>query len=253
MDLVAYQTREGQVFETLFEKLEEMRQALGGRVFDVLGRLFEGDDLRTLMMQAVLEGESDAARGWMQRVIEAVSREHIDLVLKQEALNVTVFGPGIVATLREQLQRAELQRLVPYYIASFFKAAFDDIGGAIFPREADRYEITRVPRDVQRLTERQSRPVARRYERVCFDKARVHVDRKPPDAQFIAPGHPLLDGTIEVLLERYGGLLIRGAILVDERAGAPATPRAMFAVRQDITDARPTPSGAPRRPSALPG
>ena len=36
-NLVAEDTREGQVFQRLFEKLEEQRKALGDQVFDVLG------------------------------------------------------------------------------------------------------------------------------------------------------------------------------------------------------------------------
>ena len=43
-NLVAEETREGDVYRKLLEKLEEARKALGGQVFDVLGKLqFEGD------------------------------------------------------------------------------------------------------------------------------------------------------------------------------------------------------------------
>ena len=41
-NLVAEDTREGQVFQRLLEKLEEQRKALGGQVFDVLGEAFRG-------------------------------------------------------------------------------------------------------------------------------------------------------------------------------------------------------------------
>ena len=41
-NLVADDTREGQVFQRLFEKLEEQRKALGDQVFDVLGEAFRG-------------------------------------------------------------------------------------------------------------------------------------------------------------------------------------------------------------------
>ena len=42
-NLVADETREGDVYRKLLDKLEESRRALGGRVFDVLGKLqFEG-------------------------------------------------------------------------------------------------------------------------------------------------------------------------------------------------------------------
>src|SRR5258708_26205972 len=46
-NLVADETREGDVYRTLLEKLEQARQALGGQVFDVLGKLqFDGKSLR---------------------------------------------------------------------------------------------------------------------------------------------------------------------------------------------------------------
>ncbi len=37
--LVADETREGDVYRKLLDKLEEARKALGGHVFDVLGKL----------------------------------------------------------------------------------------------------------------------------------------------------------------------------------------------------------------------
>ena len=43
-NLIAEETREGDVYRTLLEKLEEARKALGGQVFDVLGKVqFEGE------------------------------------------------------------------------------------------------------------------------------------------------------------------------------------------------------------------
>src|SRR5262249_9299279 len=48
-NLVAEETREGDVYRKLLEKLEQARKALGGQVFDVLGKLqFEGRPLREL-------------------------------------------------------------------------------------------------------------------------------------------------------------------------------------------------------------
>ena len=42
-NLVAHETREGEVYRTLLEKIEEARKALGGQVFDVLGKMqFDG-------------------------------------------------------------------------------------------------------------------------------------------------------------------------------------------------------------------
>src|SRR5690606_7719814 len=81
-------------------------------------------------------------------------------------------------------------------------------------------------------------PVLKQYERVCFDKPLISVPGKPL-AAFICPGHPLLDATLDLLLERHRDILKRGAVLVD-----PTDPdtevRALFYLEQSIHDARPT-------------
>ena len=52
-NLVAKDTREGEVYHRLLEKLDEERKALGGQVFDVLGQLtFEDRPLRELLLEA---------------------------------------------------------------------------------------------------------------------------------------------------------------------------------------------------------
>src|SRR3546814_2082536 len=61
-NLVAADTREGEVYARLLEKLEAARAALGGRVYDVLGELFEGTPLRDLLFEAIQYGEQAAVR-----------------------------------------------------------------------------------------------------------------------------------------------------------------------------------------------
>ena len=56
-NLVAEETREGEVWKRLFEKLEEERQALGGGVFDILGKLFRDQPLRELLIEAIRYGD----------------------------------------------------------------------------------------------------------------------------------------------------------------------------------------------------
>ena len=56
-NLVASETREGDVFNTLLDKLEQQRESLGGAVFDVLGKCFTDTSLRKLLMDAIRHGE----------------------------------------------------------------------------------------------------------------------------------------------------------------------------------------------------
>ena len=141
-----------------------------------------------------------------------------------------------VATIREMMERAEARRLQPHYIESFFMEAFCHLGGQIHRREAGRYEITRVPGPIRERDRQIGRmePVLERYERACFEKDKING---PPVAAYLCPGHPLLDATVDLILERYRDLMKRGAVLVDE-AGDGEDVRALFYLEHAVQDGR---------------
>ncbi|HDE1742949.1 TPA: DEAD/DEAH box helicase, partial [Klebsiella pneumoniae] len=69
-NIVANETREGAVFQKLFEKLEIEKSALGGKVFDILGEAFDNVSLKDLLIEAIRYGEDPATRAKMDQVIE---------------------------------------------------------------------------------------------------------------------------------------------------------------------------------------
>ena len=70
-NLVASNTREGEVFTRLLDKIEEQRKAYGGKVFDVLGEAFTETPLRSLLMDAIQYGERPDVKAKMHEVIDA--------------------------------------------------------------------------------------------------------------------------------------------------------------------------------------
>ena len=80
-----------------------------------------------------------------------------------------------------------------------------------------------------------------RYERITFEKALISVPGKPL-AAFVCPGHPLLDATIDLVLERYRDLLKRGAILVDPHDAGEEV-RILAYLEHTLQDARSDRSG----------
>jgi SNF2 family DNA or RNA helicase len=69
-NLVAEETREGEVYLTLLEKLSEAKKALGGQVFDILGKVaFEGRPLRELLVEAIRYGDQPEVRARLTRVV----------------------------------------------------------------------------------------------------------------------------------------------------------------------------------------
>jgi len=247
-NLVAEETREGDVYRTLLEKMEEARKALGGQVFDVLGKLqFEGRPLRDLLIEAIRYGELPEVRARLTHAItEAVDRPHLQALMEEQALANEVMDASGVARVREDMERANARRLQPHYIEEFFIEAFKRLGGTIREREPRRYEITHVPAPVRNRDRviGTAEPVLERYERVVFEKELI-APQGQPLAAFVCPGHPLLDATLDLTLERHRDLLRRGTILVDDRD--PGTePRMLFYMQHAIQDASLLPSGERR-------
>ncbi len=247
-NLVASETREGAVFKRLFEKLEQEKEALGGKVFDILGKVsFDNRPLRELLIRAVRHGSEQEVRTQLTQAIEsAFDREALIRLMRQHALTDDVMDTHTVDAMREHMERMEARRLQPHFIEAFFKEAFRMLGGKMSAREKGRYEITYVPA-VVRDRDRQighGEPVLQRYERVCFDKAYRTVAGAVP-ARLICPGHPLLEALLDVLRERSADVLKRGAVLVDENDPGTSA-RLLFYIEHTIQDRTLLPGGSRR-------
>ena len=244
-NLVAEETREGDVYHTLLEKLAEARETLGGQVFDVLGKLqFDGKPLRELLIEAIRYGEQPEVRARLNHVVAtAFDPNQLRDLLEDRALAHDAMDASRVYRIREEMERAEARRLQPHYIESFFLEAFRRLGGSVKQREPRRYEVTHVPAPVRNRDRLIGigEPVLPRYERIAFEKTLV-APQGQPLAAFVCPGHPLLDATIDLTLERHRDLLRRGTVLVDERDPG-IRPRVLFYLEHSIQDASITRSG----------
>jgi hypothetical protein len=238
-NLVAAETREGQVFERLLTKLAEQSKALGGRVFDVLGDdIFEDTSLRDLLMQAVRYGEQPEVRARLDQIVDAAVGEKLQEALKERALLTEMMSAGDVELIRERMEEAEARKLQPHFIRAFFLEAFRLLGGQISKREPGRYEVTRVPAEVRSRGRAIAigTPIVDRYARLTFEKELIGP-RGQPQAQLLAPGHPLLDATVDLILGRYRSLLKQGTVLIAD-ADESEEPRALVYVDHAIQNAK---------------
>ena len=247
-NLIAEETREGDVYHRLLEKLEEARKALGGQVFDVLGKVqFDGKPLRELLLEAIRYGERPEVQARLtQAVSDAFDRGQVEDLLEESALAKDSMDTTQVLRIREEMERAEVRRLQPHYIESFFLEAFRLLGGRVAEREHRRYQVTHVParlRDRDRLIGLGD-PVLQRYERITFEKSLMAPSGQPP-AAFVCPGHPLLDATIDLTLERHRDLLRQSAVLVDDNDDGDQ-PRILVYLEHSIEDGSRTRSGEQR-------
>jgi len=236
-NLLAKDTREGDVYYRLLDKLNAEREALKDKVFDVLGQLFDQRALRDLLMEAIRYGSDPEVKARINRVVDsAVDRDHLRRLLDLRALAHDSMDLSKVQAIREDMDRAHARRLQPNYIQAFFSEAFQKLGGRMSRREPGRFEITHVPsaiRERDRLIGCGA-PILKRYERVCFEKDKVDAQ---PRANLICPGSPLLDATIDLVLERHGDVLKRGSVLVDE-SSTDEVPRLLFYLEHAVQDGR---------------
>jgi hypothetical protein len=235
-NLLAQDTREGEVYIQLLEKLDNARKALGDKVFDVLGQLFTGRSLRELLMDAVRYNADPAVKARMQEIDEAVNSDHLLELLERRALVKQGMDTSKVRDLRQQMERAMARRIHPHYVHDFFLEAFRRLGGKAFPREQGRYEITHVS---PQLLDRDQQigvgvPVQPRYERICFENE--HVGQSPR-AELVSPGHPLLEACISLIWERHGEVLGQGAVLIDDQDPG-AEPRLLVCLEHGLQDGR---------------
>ena len=73
-NLVAKETREGDVYHRLLKKIEVESAALQGRVFDILGEVFEETSLKDLLIQAIRYGDQPEVRAEIDQEDRSVPR-----------------------------------------------------------------------------------------------------------------------------------------------------------------------------------
>jgi hypothetical protein len=221
-NLVAADTREGRVLKRLFDKLDEIRNALGtDKVFDILGDVLQGRELSELMVQAAASarGIDDILRD-LDIELDETYLEHVRQSLGESLATRYIDYTGI----REMADAAREHRLIPEYTEAFFKKAMDAAGGRWRDRtlgeggsphhfialDSMPYEIRQIARaDTFRRSHGQ---MLDRYPLVTFDK---EIAYRFPEAEFVSFGHPLFEATLAWIERSFSGLLQKGAVFTD--------------------------------------
>ncbi|BBG03919.1 MULTISPECIES: helicase-related protein [Pseudonocardia] len=233
-NLVAEDTREGQVFTRLLTKMEEQRRAYGGRLFDVLGDAFTETSLRDLLMKAIRYGDDPERRAEMFDVVDAEVSSGLNELLIERALAQEALSPHELEQLRKEMDEAAARRLQPHYVELFFRDAFTRLGGRISRREVGRHQISNVPATLRARQRPGSRtPLTTRYERVTFEPSRVEGFGRR--AELLAPGHPLMDTVLDATVEAHRSALDRGAVLFDPHDFG-TVPQLVVALTGEIVD-----------------
>lgn len=213
VNMVAHQTREGRVLKTLLEKLERIRRELGSdKVFDVIGRLFQGVSLSEIIMRAVAEDRADEESKNLEGL---ATLERVEAV--QEADSKLRLGGGEVASqlpaLIAQQERDQFNRLLPGYVRRFMEKTAPRLGISIAGDLNGRFHLERLPLP---LTLALEEATAGRRVPLTVDKP-----EQEEDVLFLRPGEPFFDRYSNYFCERVSQDALRGATFVDPYASEP--------------------------------
>jgi len=212
-NLVNEDTREGMVLARLLDKLKEIREALGDKVFDVIGEIFPGKDFYQLVIEAAANARDIDE---ILKTIEAkLDEEYIAKV--KDALGESLATRFIDYTrIKEMAEKAKEYRLIPEYTENFFVRAFEKAGGRI-TKTGEFYRIDSIPYEIRKIAAEESfkntwGTLASKYRNITFDK---DVAMKNADAEFVSFGHPLFEAVMEWVLRNYLKDCMKGAVFRD--------------------------------------
>ena len=196
----ATNTVEGQLLERLHTKLEEMRVALGGRVYDVIGRMLDvnGLDFEQLVKDTLANPKRRDAS--LERIsglsAEKLQEYEQDVGIAQATRNIDL------SWVRRRDWESEERRLMPEYVEGFFLDAAEQVRLRVDRRADGLFRTEHVParlrsddlESVRRLGS--SQPA---YRKLTFRKE-VRDRAEHEDAVLLSPGHPLFAAVSELLV-----------------------------------------------------
>jgi len=198
---------EGRILHRLLEKLDQMHEALEGRVFDVIGEVLSLNDVN--LPEMMREAAYDPRR--LDEYIDQIDRIDPGKLKSYEEATGIALARGHVDFTGFQKQNLEIEerRLMPRYVEAHFIAAAKEIGLRTEPRADGLWRIEHVLADLRSDRLEAVRKLGKpdvSYRKVAFDKARLEEDAHI-DAVLLGPGHSLYATVDEKLNERLTPLV----------------------------------------------
>ena len=217
VNLVAGATREGVVLKTLLDKLEAIRRQLhSDKVFDVIGRLFEGVSIKDYIEQTLTEEESGGA---LARLEGALTEGQVRAIQEREQ---SLFGHGgdvarELDRLNSAADREMYRRLLPGFVRRFVENAAPLLDLRI---DGDLDATFRLIPTKRRALD----PLLPALEsRQQGEPGRLTVYRpdRAADAVWMHPGEEIFDRLSAAVIGRFQNEGLRGSVFIDPYATQP--------------------------------
>jgi len=212
---------EGRILHRLLEKLDQMNEALEGRVFDVIGEVLSLNDvnLPDMLRDAAYDPRRlDEYLDQIDRINPAKLKEY------EEATGIALARSHVdFSAFQRRNLEVEERRLMPRYVEAQFVSAAREVGLRIEPRADGLWRIEHILADLrsERLRSVQKAGKAESsYRKITFHKHHLEKDAHV-DAVLMGPGHPLYAAVDEKLNERLAELVGGIGFFVDPLCKEP--------------------------------
>lgn len=213
-NLVAQNTREGNVLEKLLAKLDMIREQLGDdRVYDVISDVFEEVNLEDII-NSTFNGEHTK----FNKVIDLeLTEDNLKKKIKEQKEKIG-FSSVNYTEARRLKENSDEKRLQPIYIRLFFEKAFKQLGGEFKEIRNSIFRIEKLPEQVA-YTLRNDYNISADITQVlfCFDK-QIFLDYQNTSdlgkVHYINPGNPIFDSLVKVVRHTYKEEALKGTVLI---------------------------------------
>jgi superfamily II DNA or RNA helicase len=239
-NMVASNTREGQVLQRLLTKLDIIREGMGDdRVYDVIQDVLENVGLDDVY-NAVLNGKQTSLNEFLAEDNEQLKIKFSEKIKEQrDKLAHSTVDYREARILKEE---SDEKRLQPIYVRQFFEKAFTHLGGAFTELRPNIFRIDRLPDSIAKALRQNHNIYADSLRAIlfCFNK-QVFLDYQNVGdlgtVHYINPGNPVFDNLINVVRLSYREEMLKGAVFI-----SPDDPEPYFAffVKSQIQDNRTT-------------
>jgi len=212
---------EGRILHRLLEKLDQMNEALEGRVFDVVGEVLSLNDvnLPDMLRDAAYDPRRlDEYLDQIDRIDPAKLKEY------EEATGVALARSHVdFSAFQRRNLEVEERRLMPRYVEAQFVAAAREVGLRIEPRADGLWRVAHVLADLRserlRCVQKIGKPESS-YRKITFHKHHLEQDTHV-DAVLMGPGHPLYAAVDEKLNEQLAAMIGGVSFFVDPLCREP--------------------------------
>jgi superfamily II DNA or RNA helicase len=239
-NMVADNTREGQVLSKLLNKLDVIRESMGDdRVYDVIQDVLKDVSLEAIM-SSVFDGKESDLDSFLTQDNQLIEQEFKNRIEEQQ--NAIAHSTVDYKDARILKEDSDEKRLQPIYIQLFFERAFKYLGGDYVTIQKGIYKITAIPDILTRQLKSNYNILADNLSQLlfCFDK-QIFLDYQNTNAllgkvHYINPGNALFDALVDCVRKEFKEDMLKGTVLV-----SPEDTEEYFAffVKNQIVDNRP--------------